>query len=156
MIWHGLPETMGRAARAQWAWRVDEGVGATDLARKGGDDRAIAVYFIFGQAGDREKEAMSLLASKSVSALVYVYGGFGTRGTILESPHMGDRGRFIVLRPANSARKVWLDEQVDLQADFHRVFGRAPPELIAIAISSDSDDTGGLNRVRIRGISVRP
>lgn len=155
MIWHALPSTIGRPRRSQWSWRVDEGVGVTDLSSKGADDRAIAIYFIFGQASDREMDAMSLLNSKSVSALVYVYGSAEPRGAIVQSPHMGERGKFIILRPANSERKVWLDEKVDLQADFHRAFGRAPPELLAIAISSDSDDTGGINRVRIRRIDVR-
>lgn len=156
MIWHALPSRIGRPERAQWSWRVDAGVGATDLASKGADDRAIAVYVIFGHAGDREKDVMSLLNSQSVSTLVYVHGGAEPRGAIVQSPHMGERGKFIILRPANSERKVWLDEQVDLQADYRRAFGRPPPDLLAIAVSSDSDDTGGINRTRIRGISVRP
>jgi hypothetical protein len=39
----------------------------------------------------------------------------------------------------------WMDERVDLAADFRRVFGGDPP--VAVAVSSDSDDASGRNRV---------
>ena len=126
------------------------------MESKAAESRANDVYFIVGHAGDSETDVRSLLKSQSVSTLVYGHGGDEPRGAIVQSPHMGERGKFIILRPANSERKVWLDEQVDLQADYRRAFERPPPDLLAIAVSSDSDDTGGINRTRIRGISVRP
>lgn len=156
VLWHALPQMPAAPGKAQWAWRAEEGVGPTDLTRKGEDDRIMAIYFVFGQASDKDKDVMSVLNSSSVSALVYVFGGSGTKGTVLPSPHMGARGKFIILQPATAERRSWLDENVDLEADFQRAFGRAPPSLLGIAISSDSDDTGGTNKVRVRGIHISP
>ena len=42
-----LPLSVARAENARWRWRKTHGVGPTDLTRKGGDDRVLAVYFAF-------------------------------------------------------------------------------------------------------------
>jgi hypothetical protein len=49
--------------RLGWRWRVDAGVRATDLARKGGDDRALAV--LVGFAFDRATRAAMRRATAS-------------------------------------------------------------------------------------------
>jgi hypothetical protein len=67
---------------------------------------------------------------------------------------MGTRGAFLILQPGNGTRRQWLDERVDLVADFRRVFVEDPPPLIAVAVSSDSDDTSGRNRVRLRELAL--
>lgn len=154
LLWHPLPGTAGQTRRARWRWRVEQGVAATDLAQRGADDRALGVYFVFGDRPAGASSAMDLLASRSVTALVYVFGGDKPRGSVLPSPHMGARGRFVVLRPAASAKQVWFDETVDLADDFARAFGRALPPLIGVAISSDSDDTRARNRAGVQGLVI--
>lgn len=67
---------------------------------------------------------------------------------------MGARGKFIVLRPADAPRRRWFDEHVDLAADYLRAFGGKAPQLLAVAISSDSDDTRGRNRERMRDLVI--
>ena len=117
-------------------------------------DRALGVYFVFGGAADSTKSPLMLLGSPTVTALVYVFGGDKPRGSVLPSPHMGARGRFIVLRPADAQRSTWFGESVDLAKDYMRAFGRRPPLLIAVAISSDSDDTSGRNRAKLRDLTI--
>jgi len=97
---------------------------------------------------------VALLASASVTTLIYVFGGDRPRGAVLPSPHMGPRGRFVVLRPADAPRRHWFDEHVDLHADYVRAFGGKAPQLLAVAISSDSDDTRGRNRARARNLVI--
>lgn len=153
MLWHALRGPAPQARTARWRWRVDEGVAATDLSRRGADDRSVGVYFVFGDrpAGP---SAMDLLAAPSVTALVYVFGGGRPRGSVIESPHMGARGKFIVLRPAAAAKQTWFDETVDLAADYTRAFGNAMPPLIAVAVSTDSDDTRARNRARLQNLVI--
>jgi hypothetical protein len=153
-LWRPVPDGEGRSTRARWMWRVDEGVGPTDLTRRGVDDRALALYFVFGQQKDSGTDPIALLRAGSVRALVYVFGGNQPRHAILPSPHMGARGWFIVLRAADGTRRQWLEESVDLVADFRHVFGADPPALIAVGLSSDSDDTNGRNRVRLRDLEL--
>lgn len=154
LLWRAAKEQKLSVTKAHWSWQVEEGVLPTDLTRRGKDDRALAVYFVFGASADRAKEVMALLSSRSVKTLVYVFGGDRPRGSILPSPHMGQRGKFIVLRPADAPRRQWLNESVDLISDHMRAFGQKPSHLLAVAISSDSDDTRGRNRARLRDLRM--
>jgi hypothetical protein len=154
LLWHSMQDFKLPATKAQWSWRVDESVGATDMTQRGKDDRALAVYFVFGPKSDAAKGPTALLSSSSVRTLAYVFGGDRPRGSVLPSPHMGQRGKFIILRPAGGPRQQWLNESVDLGGDFTRVFGQRPSDLLAVAISSDSDDTRGRNRARLRDLRV--
>jgi hypothetical protein len=47
-----------------------------------------------------------------------------------------------------------LNENVDLVSDHVRAFGQQPSLLLAVAISSDSDDTRGHNRTRLRDLRL--
>ena len=149
-----LARTEWQARKARWRWRVRQGAPATDLTIRGADDRALGVYFVFGTAEDASKSAMTLLGSASVTALVYVFGGNKPRGRILPSPHMGERGKFIVLRPADAQKSIWHDEEVDLGADHMRAFARPATQLLAVIIMSDSDDTGTRNRADIESLTL--
>lgn len=142
------------ARKARWRWRVRQGAPATDLTIRGADDRALGIYFMFGAAEDARKSPMALLGSATVTALVYVFGGDKPRGRMLPSPHMGERGKFIVLRPADAPKSVWLDEEVDLGADHVRAFARPASQLLAVIIMSDSDDTRTRNRADIEALAL--
>jgi len=154
LLWRPLSGATRQTRIARWRWRVDEGVAATDLTQRGADDRALGVYFVFGDRPAGTSSAMELLASPSVTTLVYVFGGDKARGSVLPSPHMGARGKFIVLRPAATPKQIWFDETVELAADYARAFGRAMPALIGVAISSDSDDTRARNRAGVQGMVI--
>ena len=42
LLWHAVPRQVAKAEQARWRWRKQEGVGPTDLTKKGGDDRVLA------------------------------------------------------------------------------------------------------------------
>jgi Protein of unknown function (DUF3047) len=149
-----LGKTHWQSRKARWRWRVRQGAPATDLTMRGADDRALGVYFVFGAIGDADRSPTGLLGSATVTALVYVFGGDKARGRMLPSPHMGERGKFMVLRPADAQKSVWLDEDVDLAADHLRAFARPASLLLAVIIMSDSDDTRTRNRADIEGLNL--
>jgi hypothetical protein len=151
-----FPDKPRRLDRRNGGWLVLEGVAATDLSQRGRDDRAIALYFVFSQVNDAAQSPLAQLTGGSAHALIYVFGGKHARGSVVSSPHLQSRGKFIVLRPADSPRHQWLSESVDLADDYKRVFGAEKPPLIAVAISSDSDDTRGRNLARLRRLSTAP
>jgi hypothetical protein len=154
LLWRAVSSGSRHARVARWRWRVDEGVPPTDLTKRGADDRALGVYFIFGISADAGKGALSALGSPSVSTLVYVFGGDRARGEIVPSPHMGPRGKFVILRPADTRKGVWLEERIEIAKDYARAFGRPPPLLIAVAIFTDSDDTRTRNRARLEALAI--
>lgn len=156
LIWTRLPEVMWRASVASWEWMVDRSVPPTDLTLKGGDDRNLSLYFIFlpeeaartaTHVGPR-----ALLDNPDARVLVYVWGGAYERGQILPSPYLGARGRSVVKRAAGEGVAA---ERVNLGRDYRRAFGEAPQRLVALAVSSDSDDTGTAVSASISQLRLR-
>lgn len=158
-VLYGIVPTQARASnQASWQWQVSQGVGPTDLAARGGDDRAIALYFVFVDAdtaagfGNTTPSMSRLLGMRSGRTLIYVWGGNAGRGAVLDSPYLRGRGKTVVLRPAGTGG--WTNESVDLAADHQRAFGSAKQTLIAVGVSSDSDDTGAVNQAAIRNLAL--
>jgi hypothetical protein len=150
-----VPQAQWSARRASWQWQVSEGVPATDLTQKGGDDRNLAVYFVFLPEPDAERlqgaSPRRVLTARSARTLVYIWGGDAPRGRMLASPYSGDRGRNVILRPAGTGVHA---ESVDLAADHARAFGAEPQALFGVGLSADSDDTGTRIRARLSGLSL--
>lgn len=154
VIWRPLDEALGGAGTASWRWAVSKGVEATDLTRKGGDDRNLAIYFVFVDEVTARtlsrNSARKLLRNPDTRALVYVWGGAHPRGAILPSPY-ADGLRTKVLRGPGTGT---FFERVDLDADYRRAFGAAPGVLVGLAITADSDDTDGEIRAAIRDLRI--
>ena len=161
LIHRPLPETAFDMRRASWRWRVDEGVPATDLSQRGGDDRAIAIYFAFAPERARTRAAAGrtslrrLLISGSGHILVYVWGGGGrprcyraqslyARSWCLSHPASGVFGD-----GANGRANRWI-----LAGDHQRAFGQPPGILVGLAVASDSDDVDGVNQARIADLTI--
>jgi len=143
LLWTSLPETIWDKRQATWEWAVERSVPATDLSRKGGDDRNLSVYFIFlpedAAKGAQRKGVRALLNNPDARVLMYIWGGAHARGEMLPSPYLGSRGRSIIQRGAGIGT---ASERVDLARDHRRAFGEEPQSLVGLAVSSDSDDTG--------------
>ncbi|MEJ5218597.1 DUF3047 domain-containing protein [Cognatishimia sp. D5M38] len=143
LLWRPLDRSQRSAQAASWAWRVQEGVTPTDLTFKGGDDRNLAVYFVFVDPDRAEAlaggSARRILREGSARALIYVWGGQHNRGAILLSPYSSQL-RTKVLRGSGAGAHL---ETVDLVADYRAAFGGSPGTLVGLAVSADSDDTEG-------------
>jgi hypothetical protein len=156
LLWTTVPERLRDARAASWRWRVSESPPATDLTRKGGDDRALSLYFVFLPEADAARYADSdvkaLLGAETARVLMYVVGGERGAGAVLPSPYLGARGRTIPLRPAGAG--TW-SETVDLAADFRRAFGERATALVGLAVSADSDDTDSRIRAELSDLTLR-
>lgn len=155
LMWTALPQSVWDSRVARWDWTVEKSVKTTDLTKKGGDDRNISVYFIFlpdsSVAAAEGKGVMALLDNPDVRVLMYVWGGADRRDTVLPTPYLGSRGRSIIKRGAGTGS---ASEVADLARDFRRAFGEELENLVGLAVSADSDDTGGeieaqLSRLRL-------
>lgn len=154
LVWRPVEGAQQQATRAAWRWRVSEGVVPTDLTRKGGDDRNLALYFVFVDEASASSlsggNARKLLSNPNTRALIYVWGGDHAEGSLLPSPyHPGLRTK--VLRTAGAGTYA---ESVDLEGDFRRAFGQAPGVLVGLGVSADSDDTDGRVRASIADLRV--
>jgi hypothetical protein len=144
------------ATAASWNWSVDQSVPATDLRRKGGDDRNISIYFVFVPEADANAmegaNIRQLNNNPNVRILQYVWGGNHARGSIQNSPYAPGQGANVILRAAGTGSN---SENVNLANDFAAAFGGAPGALVGIAVSGDSDDTGTAIRASITNFAVR-
>ncbi len=144
-----------------WKWRVDKGVPATDLTRKGGDDRSIAltVGFAYDPSSASMGERMKRVVVEAVAGadapgrvIEFVWGGMQPVGSRAQSPYSGSAGQLVTLRAANTPTGQWMTERVDLATLYTEIWGSAPPPATRIALTADSDDTGGSSNARIADV----
>lgn len=155
LAYRPLPEAEWGARAASWSWRVDQSVPATDLRKKGGDDRNLSLYFVFLPEAEAKAakggNIRKLLGNEAARVLVYVWGGNHKRGAVLASPYLGARGKTVVLRGAGTGS---ASENVNLARDYGRAFGGSPGALVGLAVSGDSDDTDSAIRGAISGLRL--
>jgi hypothetical protein len=138
-----------------WRWRVDAAPPPTDLGRRGGDDRPLALHLLFADPASGPMAALrramrgALLPEGAAGkALTYVWGG-ALPGGPFPNPYAPREGALVVLRGAEAPLGTWFEERVDVARDFARAFGGEAPPLTHIAISADTDDAGGVALARI-------
>lgn len=156
----------GPAQCLSWRWRVDAGPPATALNRRGGDDRALAISIGFAgwpthaslwqraQYGFAQAAAGDHTLPRSM--LIYTWGGTGQEPRPFPSPYLAGLGQVRVQQPAAAPRGRWIEQRVDLAADWRATFGGDPPSLLELSISADTDDTGSLLDAAVEGIRFGP
>ncbi len=134
----------------RWRWKVDNVYSKADPHTKQGDDYPLRVYVIFeydpAKAGLAQR-AMYGLAKKlygeypPLASLNYVWASQNITEPFFDSPYT-DRAKMIPLRSGTEKLGQWVEEEVNILADYRRVFGEDPPESASLAIMNDSDNTG--------------
>ncbi|WP_019955306.1 DUF3047 domain-containing protein [Yoonia vestfoldensis] len=157
IAWTRVPRAEWGTRGASWSWTVEQSVPATDLARKGGDDRNISLYFVFVPEelapGLEGANIRSLLGNSDVRIMQYAWGGNHAAGQVIPSPYgPSGQGVTIALRQAGTGS---FTENVDLAADYARAFGGAPGALVGLAVSGDSDDTDSVIRAALGNLVLR-
>lgn len=157
IAWTRVAQSNWGANSASWNWSVSQSVPATDLSRKGGDDRNISVYFVFVPASVAPSLAgagiRSLLGRSDVRVVQYAWGGNNAVGAVLKSPY-GKSGTGVTI-PLRTAGTGSASESVNLSADFARAFGGEKGALIGLAVSGDSDDTNSVIQAAVSNLNLR-
>jgi hypothetical protein len=134
----------------RWRWKVDGLYRKGDPLAKEGDDFPIRVYVLFGRDPARESfgdkvrfAAARVLYGQSLpgSSLSYVWASRDPGRRIWPSPY-ADQARMIALEAGPDKIGGWVDEAVDLVADYRQAFGHDPPAEASLAVMNDSDNTG--------------
>ncbi len=130
-----------------WRWRVDRGLSIPDERVKLGDDFAARVYVLF----PFEPEHSSLLARARNrlgralygqrvpgAALNYVWSTREPQGASWDNPFTATSK---MISMGNGPHEVWKAAERDVRADFARLFGHEPPQVLGVALMSDSDNS---------------
>ena len=75
------------------------------------------------------------------ATLCYVWDGKAPAGTIVPSSYTSLM-RMIVVESGGARVNRWLDMERDVAADFKAAFGEEAPPVLAVAIATDTDNTG--------------
>lgn len=134
----------------RWRWKVAGPVKSADMMTKEGDDYAARVYVMFDYPLDKLsfgtrtkiKIAESVYGQKiPTAALNYVWDNRYPIGTIQFNAYT-DRARMIVMESGSARAGQWITETRDLAADFRAAFGDDPPDIVGVALATDTDNTG--------------
>ncbi len=111
-----------------WLWRPREFPAGSDEREARSNDSALAVYAVFPHT------------PWSVKSLKYVWSAIVPTGRHLASS--GGLTQVRVLRSGAAGNDAWVEERVNVLADYRTLFQEAdPPRPAGIAVLTDSDDT---------------
>jgi hypothetical protein len=157
VLYRPLPASFGPAAEARWRWRVDAAVPPTDLGRRGADDRALAVYFLFaGRPGGDRRSAREPECGDAAGPRARLCLGRRRRGAQRGREPAHGRAR----QADRSAPRGKPERRMDRGGGrpagrLPHAFGREPGPLVGIAVSADSDDTASVSEALIADLVLR-
>jgi hypothetical protein len=113
-----------------WSWKIEGVLQRGDGRKKEGDDYAARLYVVF--------PSWLFWKTKTIS---YVWANKIPVGEVLESPYTANAA-IIPLRSGNEKAGQWVREKRNVLEDFRQYFKEDPPPCKAIAIMTDTDNTG--------------
>ncbi len=134
----------------KWRWKISNLYKNSDIHSKQGDDYPARVYVMF----DYPLEKLSFIDRTKLriaralhdpnlpaATICYVWDNTAPAGTIVASSYTS-LVRMIVVESGASRVNQWLAPERDVAADFKAAFGDVAPPVVAVAIATDSDNTG--------------
>ncbi len=148
---HVEPQDLGRV---RFSWLVPQLITEADMARRDTEDAPVRIVLAFD--GDRSRlsprDAMLSELARALTGedmpyatLMYVWCNHREPGTVIQNPRT-DRIRKLVVESGTTRLNQWLEYERDVRADYERVFGEKPGNLIGMAIMTDSDNTRSRTR----------
>ncbi len=114
----------------RWSWKIDHTVKKGNERTKDGHDFAARLYVVFSRG----------LFSRT-RAIEYVWGNVMTKGESLRSPY-SKNAVMIAVDSGNEMAGKWVTHRRNYADDYRKAFGEEAPKVGAIAILTDSDNTG--------------
>jgi len=113
-----------------WSWKVDHTLKKEDVTRKSGDDFAARIYVVFPRTFFWQTRAIN-----------YVWAAKLPKETSVPSPYTS-KAIIVAVESGDEKTGQWVSEERNYYEDYRKLFGEEPPKLGAVAIMSDTDDTG--------------
>lgn len=134
----------------QWRWKVPKLIPGANNARRSTEDAPVRVVISFD--GDIEslplEDRMFFDRIRAVTGyqmpyatLMYIWENQAERGKVIPNPHT-ERIQMIVAESGTALTGTWKLETQNVYEDYKRAFGTEPGRIKAIAIMTDTDNTG--------------
>jgi len=114
----------------RWYWKIGGTIAKGDETSKAGDDYAARVYVIFPGRFFWQTRAIN-----------YIWANHLAKGSHIANAY-SSRAVMFAVETGNDKAGQWCFEQRDILADYRTAFGTDPDRIGAIAIMTDTDNTG--------------
>lgn len=116
-----------------WSWRIADRLSGLNEQSKPGDDYAARIYVVV-------KGGLAFWQTKAIN---YVWAGNTAKDTVWPNAFAGDHAMMIALRGPEAALNVWYNEKRNVRADLQKLFGEDLRFIDAVALMTDTDNSGG-------------
>lgn len=114
----------------RWSWKIEHTLKKGDARTKAGDDYAARVYVIFPS-----------LFFWNTKALNYIWANRLAKGEAIANAFSAN-AMMVAVQSGDGLAGRWIMEERNIVDDFRKYFGGEPPRVGAIAIMTDTDNTG--------------
>jgi hypothetical protein len=114
-----------------WNWKIDGIIASGDARYKATDDYAARIYIVF--------PSFFFWRTKAIN---YIWANKLAKGEMLPNAYTGN-DVMVAVESGPERTGQWVTEKRNIVEDYRRAFGGRPPRAGAIAIMTDTDNTGG-------------
>lgn len=122
---------LGRTPYLHWAWRVGSTFKGNDERGKSGDDYPARIYVVVSGG----------LLFWRTRAVNYVWSSHQAVGEVWPNAFTGN-ARMVAVRSGEGDAGRWMRERRNVREDLRRLFGEDISHIHAVAVMTDSDNTG--------------
>lgn len=130
-LYREIKVDLGKTPVLNWSWKVDHVLVGADERTRAGDDYPVRVYVVFSGG----------LYFWRTRAINYVWSNQQPLDSSWPNAFTGN-ARMIAVESGASRAGKWVNERRDVRADYRRFFGEEPGHVDAVAIMTDTDNTG--------------
>lgn len=116
-----------------WSWRIANRLNGLNEQSKSGDDYAARIYVVV-------KGGLAFWQTKAIN---YVWASNTAKDTIWPNAFAGDHAMMQALRGQEAPLNVWHSEKRNVKADLQKLFGEDLHYIDAVALMTDTDNSGG-------------
>jgi hypothetical protein len=120
-----------RTPLLHWSWRVGNLLSGVDERSKPGDDYPARVYVVFSGG----------LLFWRTRAINYVWSSNQPVGSMWDNAYTAN-AKMIAVESGDAWLGQWVGVERDVAADYRRLFGEEPGKVDAVAIMTDTDNSG--------------
>jgi hypothetical protein len=114
----------------RWSWKIAATIKNGSEKTKNGDDYAARIYVVFPGRFFWQTKAINYIWANQLPKEAYIPNAFTANAIML------------AVESGSGKRGLWVSEERDVLADYRRLFSEEPREIGAIAIMTDTDNTG--------------
>lgn len=132
-----------------WRWKIEDVIAESDVRSKEGDDYAARLYITFEYDPDKVSFSKKtkywlgrmVYGELPIGAVNYIWAAKDPVGTRVNSVYT-DFSNMVVVQSGREKTGRWISESRNLYEDYKAAFGEEPPRVNAVAVMTDTDNSG--------------